>query len=464
MNVAWAEQHNLAEGTKKSWVASSEEIAGTKRESRSSKPEVVFKLASPQRLESKFAAAESPVVVHQPTSTPTPTPPQLQPTAPSIVLYGTPPQPAVSPIPPLPQQPPQPPAVQVVQLPVANQSNDSEGDDEVFSDDSAEMSEDRSVVPTTFAGRAGDDPENWLRHFDNYCRYKQYNDDKSLALLRVLLTGNAGIWLDSLPTATANSLALLKQNFNDRYRTPDIIRFKSAQLIFSRKQGTDESCDDYIADLRRLGRNIEADDKMVRFAIMSGLRPNISAYVAQQQPTTVDKVLELARIAELTCSDRPPGDTVMSQQLADVQTEVKKLAMKWDRLTTAPIGETIQQTLRSRQIPRSPSPQRRVTFVEPTRDGQSFTRPMGRDGPQGPGRVNDWGFTQRPRYDGPGRYQTGLQNSTCQRCGRRMHPLINCPAANKRCNFCNRMGHFSICCRGAARGKGMSPVGENRQQ
>jgi len=50
MNVTWAEQHNLAEGTKKSWVASSEEIAGAKRESRSSTPEVVFKLASPQRF------------------------------------------------------------------------------------------------------------------------------------------------------------------------------------------------------------------------------------------------------------------------------------------------------------------------------------------------------------------------------------------------------------------------------
>ena len=73
---------------------------------------------------------------------------------------------------------------------------------EDFVSDTEEMAEDKSLIPPSFTGRPGEDGDIWLRHFRNYCTYKEYGDAKSLALLKVLLTGNAALWLDTLPHVT----------------------------------------------------------------------------------------------------------------------------------------------------------------------------------------------------------------------------------------------------------------------
>jgi len=58
----------------------------------------------------------------------------------------------------------------------------------------------------------------------------------------------------------------------------------------------------------------------------------------------------------------PAGPSIgpaLSDQLADVQAEVRRLAMKWDKMTTAPVFED-----RTRSSFPSP-PARRVTFSQP---------------------------------------------------------------------------------------------------
>ena len=95
------------------------------------------------------------------------------------------------------QQPQQPQQQPQQQQQVADDDDDQlntnnlplDGPDEVFISDSEEMVEDKSVIPSSFSGKASDDGDVWLRHFRNYCAYKKYGDQKSLALLKVLLTG-----------------------------------------------------------------------------------------------------------------------------------------------------------------------------------------------------------------------------------------------------------------------------------
>ena len=63
--------------------------------------------------------------------------------------------------------------------------------------------------PVPFTGQ-GKDPgaaEEWLRHFINYCQYREYNDDRTKALFKVLMVGAAGDWLESLSAATRDSWA-----------------------------------------------------------------------------------------------------------------------------------------------------------------------------------------------------------------------------------------------------------------
>ena len=73
-------------------------------------------------------------------------------------------------------------------------------EDKVFVEDESEieeMAEEKNFAPTQFYRRAGRDGEEWLRHFLNFCQYKGMDDGKRLALMKVLLAGNAAAWLEA---------------------------------------------------------------------------------------------------------------------------------------------------------------------------------------------------------------------------------------------------------------------------
>jgi len=144
------------------------------------------------------------------------------------------------------------------------------------------MAEDKSVIPPSFSGKAGEDGDVWLRHFRNYCIYKEYGDPKSLALLKVLLTGNAALWLDTLPQATLTDLGRLTEAFQERYEIPELMKFKSAKEIFSHRQQIGESVDDYVAAIRRLARIVQVDDKVTRYAILNGFLPDKAQHVVSR--------------------------------------------------------------------------------------------------------------------------------------------------------------------------------------
>ena len=175
--------------------------------------------------------------------------------------------------------------------------------------------------------------------------------------MRVFLTGGAALWFDSLTDAIANDFQQLQAAFDQRYKTPKIMQFISAKEVFTRCQADDESVEEYCSLMGKLARDIEADDKLIQYAILNGLKAPIAAYVTQQKPDTLDKMLEAARVAELTIPSSSPADSNLTQQLSAVQDEVKCLSGKWDKLVTAPIFDR-----------RSPSPPaRRVTFAPPPR-------------------------------------------------------------------------------------------------
>jgi len=91
----------------------------------------------------------------------------------------------------------------------------NDADDEVFVLDPIHMAEDKTAMPPVFSGKATDDADAWIRHFNNYCRYKEYSPAKSLSLFRVLLSGNAVLWLDDLPEAMVGDPDRLRRAFSE---------------------------------------------------------------------------------------------------------------------------------------------------------------------------------------------------------------------------------------------------------
>jgi len=63
------------------------------------------------------------------------------------------------------------------------------------------------------------------------------------------MAGAAADWLESLDAQAIRTIVDVKTAFDGRYKTPDIVKFKFAREIFSRKQGQDETSNDYITQM-----------------------------------------------------------------------------------------------------------------------------------------------------------------------------------------------------------------------
>jgi len=175
---------------------------------------------------------------------------------------------------------PPPPPVAVNPLVIIADRNNADSDSSE-SDSGDEMTE--NFHPGVFNGKAEEDAVEWLKRFENYCAFKGFDGDKKLALIKVLLVGNAATWLDTISDADLATFAAFKAAFEARFKSPDMLKYKSAREIFTRKQGSQESADEFIEAMRKLGKSIGATDEMTIFAILAGLKANISNYVTQKK-------------------------------------------------------------------------------------------------------------------------------------------------------------------------------------
>ena len=220
------------------------------------------------------------------------------------------------------------------------------------------MAEFAAVRPPTFSGKPDADADSFIKAFDRYLRYQEVEDAvKQRNLLAVLFKDAAADWFESLADGHKNNIGNLRTAFADRYQTPEALKFKSASEIFTRKQRDDESVDDYILYMRKLGKLISADDNILRFAIINGLKPYISAQVTQARSETIDDILNVARRAELTLPRvmMTAGDnSVVAKQLAELTEDVRRLTTYINKATTTKIES------------RSPTPERRVRFAGPS--------------------------------------------------------------------------------------------------
>jgi hypothetical protein len=168
------------------------------------------------------------------------------------------------------------------------------------------------------------------------------------------LTDAAGDWYESLPHSSKEALITYarRSHCDINQRTP--LSLNARAEIFTKKQGETQSVDDYVTQMCKLAKLCSADENILKFAIINGLKPYISVQVTQAKPATIDKILEVARLAELAMPRAALAnpDPVVSQQLADMQTEMRRLMTKADK--------AMFNTVRSR----TPTPKRWVRIEQ----------------------------------------------------------------------------------------------------
>jgi hypothetical protein len=209
------------------------------------------------------------------------------------------------------------------------------------------------------------------------------------------------------------------------------------------------------------------DAKSHVWTALNGLLPQISAYVIERSPQTLDDVIKFARIAEMTrCSSTARSDDAVIDQLEKLSQQMLQLTTKVSTMTTAAVNDAQFATQATRHVSfaeqrsRSISPQRqnKIPPHSPQND-RHFTRPQAavtsqnRQSWDSIGRDSQFQPKFQPRNSRqangfhPSTRQTFVQHQSqlpqsCNRCGPNAHsnPLY-CPMINKPCFSCQKLGH-----------------------
>jgi hypothetical protein len=294
-----------------------------------------------------------------------------------------------------------------------------------------------NVPPPSFSGRSTDDAFAFMKAFERYVDWKGVSDDnRKRALFAVLLRDNAGAWYDTITDTDKASYTSLRAAFDKRYLSTDAVKRRSARDLFTKKQATSETVDDYVASVRRHALLIGANEEIVKYALLWGLKPHISAIVTQQRADTVEQIVEAARLAELTSDNTPAAaadNTIILDEIADLKAEIRRIGRERERVNTVGLS-------------RSPTPeQRRVSFTDnkrrsPTPEARYYNRAASGES-QGRLRAPPSMYVQQ-QYTG---------NQYCYRCGR--HNCSGqrdiCNAYGKKCFSCGRFNHVARVCRAA---------------
>ena len=318
-----------------------------------------------------------------------------------------------------------------------------------------------SIVPSLFIGKTTDNPGDWLRQFENYALYKGLTDEQRCNFFRVLMSGPAADWLETVHIdVDPVTFAAYKTAFLTRYQMPQITKYKSAREIFSRTQGDEESVDDFICQMQKLGKIVGMTGDMLNYAILNGLKPHIATYVTQTAPATIDDLLSTARVAELTIT--PIRDT-------SLHAKVDKLMDSWEQSNLNAISilqrpESLTHQSGHNAFDNPPVPQSfqsadnsHIQGMQPEQDSYQYFGNTWGSRPEMSRCVTGDICQQRSRFPNQQNFQQSMnqpsyyypnRRSTCFKCGRLSHSNINfCPAINATCFGCGRVGHYHRCCR-----------------
>jgi len=287
-------------------------------------------------------------------------------------------------------------------------------------------------LPPSFTGSGDILAADWLRDVQHYCNYRNFDPERRLTLIKYLLRQGAADWLEGQPDDAVDTLEHFLAAFRARFEPNALTKYKSAQEMFGRRQQPTESAEEFVAAIKKIGRRIAADDELLRYAVINGLRPDVAGHVIRQQPETLADVLQAARVAELTPSAPSAVDRLEEQ--------LRQLNLRLERSTVAAVSPRA-----------SPAPYEQRPVTPPLQPRQpTFGRRSGPD--------RHVAFADSPVYNNQQQRQQRHQqqqqhnNNRCGRCGYLLpHRGGACPALNprNRCHYCGLGGHFSSVCRSA---------------
>ena len=339
------------------------------------------------------------------------------------------------------QLPLQPPVAQLNNNIVVN-NNDSDSEDE--------MADHSAPLLANFTGTSGQNAIDWLASLTEYCTYKQFDNAKRLSFFKLKLADIAKVWLLALPAASKDTFDHLSAAFLDRFQPRDAERHRLVRDLFSIKQANEETVDAYLSKLLRRAQQCGVDNAMTIHAAIGGLRPEVSNFCLERNPTTFEELIAAARLGEMTRPATSVANGVFNVQMETLTEQVSKMNEKMSQLTTASINK--EQPERNRYNNRIvPQRQQNQNRSWPNRPGPSFNQQPRPTYAYRPNQSQQF----RPQRNYGSSYNNSRPQTTqsssgpCTRCAypKGHPPGVECFHKFRSCDFCHKVGHSIRACR-----------------
>lgn len=358
---------------------------------------------------------------------------------------------------------------------------------------------DAALAPKAFHGERMDPSamQTWVTHFNDYARFRDIDNNTKLDLFKLLMKDQAAEWLQGLPIETTSCFDSLLKEFERRFSLTALQRERRLAEMWQRKQKPTESVDAFITAIRNMAKQVDiTDEKLIRAAITTGLKPSIRMHVNQSNAKTLSDVIAAARIAEDAQTDagmdslaRMVAVLVDQQSSKDVSSNLqyttngstpapiqsqpeqsdtlKNMFKDMVNAINTTVTDSVNQIVNERQK-QQPQPQPRFSPSTRGRYNNRQWQSTRRDAsPHDNGRRQQEHQRQRPSSpypQGPGSNNYSKQNNrthqdnrnngpnnttpshSCNNCGLE-HSNGQCRAFNANCYYCSKRGHFSRVCR-----------------
>jgi hypothetical protein len=297
-----------------------------------------------------------------------------------------------------------------------------------------------------FKGEPQEDAEVWLSCFEQYSKVSKWENLEPVQWFPFFLQEGARSWYHALPEDSTKTWEDLSKAFKKRFQPHGAIKWARLDEFQARKQGSVESVDVFVEAISRMGRQLERSKDQIKESVIRGLRTPIRNAILLKDNSTkeLDVIVEWAKQAEILAkAENESQQATLVQAIASMTAKMENFQSNMERKIEmiGRAGEIAQ--MQSQELSKGGGAGYPI-------QGRSNDRVQGSWQGQGHSQSNgNWSNNRQRQFSNTMGSGSAGEGAQCKKCGRYFSGSFSnhhCPAKDRICHGCNKVGHYQSMC------------------